>query len=51
MIPASLLGITVAQHIFLKISREALMRAVALLMLSGACLIYRAFWRVALSQR
>ena len=43
VVPACLLGIWVARKIFLRISREALMRAVALLLLaSGASLIFRA---------
>ena len=43
VVPACLLGIWVARKIFLRISREALMRAVALLLLaSGASLIWRA---------
>ena len=42
-IPAILLGIWVAQRIYLKISRDALMRAVAVMLLaSGGSLIYRA---------
>jgi uncharacterized protein len=43
VVPACLLGIWVARKIFLRISREALMRAVALLLLaSGTSLIWRA---------
>ena len=43
VVPACLLGIWVARRIFLRISREALLRAVAVLLLvSGASLIYRA---------
>lgn len=43
VVPACLLGIWVARKIFLRISRDALMRAVALLLLaSGASLISRA---------
>ena len=43
VVPACLLGIWVAQRIFLRISRDALMRAVAVLLLaSGASLISRA---------
>jgi uncharacterized membrane protein YfcA len=43
VVPACLLGIWAARRIFLRISREALMRAVALLLLaSGASLIFRA---------
>ena len=43
VVPACLLGIWTARRIFLRISREALMRAVALLLLaSGASLIVRA---------
>jgi uncharacterized membrane protein YfcA len=43
VVPACLLGIWVARKIFLRISRDALMRAVALLLLaSGASLIWRA---------
>ena len=42
-VPAILLGISVARHIYLRVSREALMRAVALMLLaSGSSLIYRA---------
>jgi uncharacterized membrane protein YfcA len=42
-VPGCLLGIWIARRIFARISREALMRAVALLLLaSGASLIYRA---------
>lgn len=43
VVPACLLGIWVARKIFLRISRDALMRAVALLLLaSGTSLIWRA---------
>ena len=43
VVPACLLGIWVARKVFLRISRDALMRAVALLLLaSGASLISRA---------
>jgi uncharacterized protein len=43
VVPACLLGIWTARRIFTKISREVLMRAVALLLLaSGASLIFRA---------
>jgi uncharacterized membrane protein YfcA len=43
VVPAALFGIWVARRIFLRISREVLMRAVALLLLaSGASLISRA---------
>jgi uncharacterized membrane protein YfcA len=43
VVPSCLLGIWVARKIFLRISRDALMRAVALLLLaSGASLIWRA---------
>lgn len=43
VVPACLLGIWVARKIFLRISREALMRVVALLLLvSGTSLIFRA---------
>jgi len=43
VVPACLLGIWVARKIFLRISRDALMRAVALLLLaSGASLVWRA---------
>jgi uncharacterized membrane protein YfcA len=42
-VPACLLGIWVARKIFRRISRDALMRAVALLLLAtGASLISRA---------
>lgn len=44
VIPASLLGIFVAQRMFLKISREQLLRAVAVVLLvTGGTLIARAF--------
>jgi uncharacterized protein len=43
VVPACLLGIWVARKIFLRISRDALMRVVALLLLaSGASLVWRA---------
>jgi len=43
VVPASLAGIWVARRMFLRISREALLRAVALLLLaSGISLIFRA---------
>ena len=43
VVPACLLGIWVARRIFLRISRDALLRAVALLLLAaGASLIFRA---------
>jgi len=43
VVPACLLGIWVARKIFLRLSRDALMRAVALLLLaSGISLIFRA---------
>ena len=43
VVPACLLGIWIARKIFLRISRDALMRAVALLLLaSGLSLIFRA---------
>jgi len=43
VVPACLLGIWVARKIFLRLSRDALMRAVALLLLaSGTSLIFRA---------
>ena len=43
VVPASLLGIFVAQHMFLKISREQLLRAVALVLLAtGGTLVARA---------
>ena len=42
-IPATLLGIAVARRIYLKVSRDVLMRAVAVLLLvSGSTLIWRA---------
>ena len=42
-VPATLLGIAVARRIYLKVSREVLMRAVALLLLaSGGSLLWRA---------
>ena len=42
-VPAILLGIWVAQRIYLKISRDALMRAVAVMLLaSGSSLLWRA---------
>jgi uncharacterized protein len=43
-VPAALLGIYISRKIYLKISREILMRAVALLLLvSGSSLVIRAF--------
>jgi len=43
VVPSALIGIQVARRIFLRISREALMRAIALLLFgSGASLLYRA---------
>jgi uncharacterized membrane protein YfcA len=43
VVPACLLGIWVARRIFVRISRDALLRAVALLLLvTGASLIFRA---------
>lgn len=43
VVPACLIGIWIARKIFLRISRDALMRAVALLLLAcGASLIFRA---------
>lgn len=43
VVPSSLVGIHVARRIFLRISREALMRAIAVLLFcSGASLVYRA---------
>jgi uncharacterized membrane protein YfcA len=43
VVPACLIGIWVARRIFLRISRDALMRAVALLLLgTGASLVWRA---------
>jgi uncharacterized protein len=42
-VPAALLGLYVARHLFLRISREALLRAVALILLaSGGSLVWRA---------
>jgi uncharacterized protein len=42
-VPAALLGLWVARHLYLRISREALMRAVALILLvSGGSLVFRA---------
>ncbi len=44
VVPAALLGIWIARKLYLRISRELLMRAVALLLLgSGSSLILRAF--------
>ena len=41
-VPSALLGIWVARHVYLRISREALMRAVALILLaSGSSLVFR----------
>jgi tripartite-type tricarboxylate transporter receptor subunit TctC len=43
VVPVSLIGISVARRIFLRVSRDALLRAVAaLLLLSGGSLIWRA---------
>jgi uncharacterized membrane protein YfcA len=43
VVPAGLAGIWAASHLFKRISRETLMRAVALMLLaSGASLILRA---------
>ena len=43
VVPASLLGILVAQRMFLRISRQQLLRAVALVLLAtGSSLIVRA---------
>jgi uncharacterized membrane protein YfcA len=43
VVPSCLLGIWVARKVFLRISRDALMRAVAFLLLaSGTSLIWRA---------
>jgi uncharacterized protein len=43
VVPASLLGIALARRLFIRISREALMRAVgAMLLLSGGSLVFRA---------
>jgi uncharacterized protein len=43
VVPAAFVGILLARQVFLRISREALMRAVALmLMASGASLLWRA---------
>jgi uncharacterized membrane protein YfcA len=42
-VPAALLGLWLARHFYLRISREALMRAVALILLaSGGSLVFRA---------
>jgi len=42
-VPAALLGLWIARHWYLRISRDALMRAVALILLaSGGSLLYRA---------
>jgi len=42
-LPAAWVGISVAAHLFVRMRREALMRAVALLLLaSGASLVARA---------
>jgi len=42
-VPAALLGLYVARHLFIRISRDALMRAVALILLaSGGSLVWRA---------
>jgi len=43
VVPAALLGISVARRLFLRISREALLRAVSLMLLaSGGSLVWRA---------
>ena len=43
VVPVSLIGISVARRIFLRVSRDALLRAIAvLLLLSGGSLIWRA---------
>ena len=43
VVPVALVGISVARHVFLRVSREALLRAMAvLLLLSGGSLIVRA---------
>src|SRR5437660_772477 len=43
VVPAALLGISVARRLFLKISRETLLRAVSLMLLaSGGSLVWRA---------
>jgi uncharacterized membrane protein YfcA len=43
VVPAAFIGIAVARRLFLKISRESLLRAVTLLLLaSGASLVFRA---------
>lgn len=42
-VPSALAGLWIARHLYLRISREALMRAVALILLaSGGSLVYRA---------
>jgi len=42
-VPAALLGLWLARHLYLRISREALMRAVAVILLcSGGSLMVRA---------
>jgi len=42
-VPSALLGLWIARHFYLRISREALMRAVALILLgSGGSLVLRA---------
>ena len=44
-VPAALLGLWIARHLYLRISREALMRAVALILLaSGSALLLRALY-------
>ena len=43
VVPAALLGISVARRLFLKISRDTLLRAVSLMLLaSGGSLVWRA---------
>jgi uncharacterized membrane protein YfcA len=43
VVPAALLGIAVARRLFLRISRDTLLRAVTLMLLaSGASLVWRA---------
>jgi uncharacterized protein len=43
VVPAAFIGIAVARHLFLRISRDTLLRAVTLLLLaSGASLVFRA---------
>ena len=44
-VPAALLGLWIARHLYLRISRDALMRAVALILLaSGGSLLFRALY-------